>query len=336
MRRMILCVLSAVAVALGCSVGVADAWPHVPGGSGCPTGQVFDPALHRCVTPATGGTLPTSCPPGQVVDSVLDQCDPFHRGFPGHPGFGGFPGNGFGPGGPIYPYPGVPQGFPTLINGDLLSLQALGLVGVDVNTVNVCSYPTWTAFDGQFAGRFRDRWGVVRNRFGGNATAEWLALRQAARCSGAVPVPVNGFPTLINGSLLNLDAYGLGGAQPVNVCSYPTWDAFSNQWAPRFGGRFVGFRGRFGGNVGAWRSGWVRLRQQAACSNTVIVTPPSSVIINNDPAPTTTVEAAPPAPTTVEEPAPSSSSNDNPELVVPHGSVNSGGFDAAYAAAHGL
>lgn len=322
-------VLAAVAMALALSVGVADARD----GHGHSISCTPAAGVSTCNPTLPGGHQLPTC---TVVSPALTCSDPF----------GGL-GGGFdrrGPGGPIgpgWPYPGVPQGFPGLINGNLLNLQALGLVGVDVGNVDVCGYQSWNQFDGQFSGRFGGRWGTVRNRFGGNASSEWLALRQAARCSGAFPVPVSGFPTLINGSLLNLNAYGLEGAQPVNVCQYPSWDTFQGQFAPRFGNRFGGFRGRFGGNEGAWRSGWSTLRQQASCSQTVIVNPPSSITNNNNyvSPPATTVEEAP-APTTVEAPAPTTveaapaPSSDNPELVVPHGSVASGGFDAAYAASH--
>lgn len=71
-----------------------------------------------------------------------------------------------------------------LVNGDLLNLDLLGLNGA--GTVNVCSYPDWNTFDSRLGGRFGNRFGVVRNRFGGNAFNEFRQLRVNAHCTTVV------------------------------------------------------------------------------------------------------------------------------------------------------
>lgn len=69
----------------------------------------------------------------------------------------------------------------TLVNGNLLNLDLLGLNGA--GTVNVCSYPDWNTFDSRFGGRFGNRFGAVRNRFGGNAFNVYRQLRVNAHCT---------------------------------------------------------------------------------------------------------------------------------------------------------
>lgn len=332
MRKIIFALFTAVALALSLSVGVASARDGddftCTNANGAPVTCTF----------GNGHPIPSSVPPCTILTGAT-TCTGELGGLLGHGHPGGFPG-GNGLPGPGWIYPGVPQGFPTLINGNLLNLQALGLIGVGVGNVNVCTFPSWNQFDGQFSGQFGTRWDTVRSHFGHNPNSQWLALRQAARCGGAFPVPGTGFPTLIDGSLLNLGAYGATNADPVSVCNFATWDNFSNQWGPRFGGRFDSFRGRFGGNVGAWRSGWVRLRSQARCSNTTVIQnnpAPAPTIINNNNTTTVAPSSVSSDPAPRSYPAPSASAPmDSPTLVIPRGSVATGGCDVAYVAAHGL
>ncbi len=77
----------------------------------------------------------------------------------------------------------LPNGL-TLVNGNLLNLDLLGLNGA--GTVNVCDYPDYNVFDNRFGSRFGSRWGTVRNRFGGNAFNEFRQLRVNARCTTVV------------------------------------------------------------------------------------------------------------------------------------------------------
>lgn len=366
MRKMIFAVFTVVALALSLSVGVASAsvWPARDGdytctdANGAPESCTFGNGhgVPSSVVPCVIASGSTSCTGDLLGDrrggsgllgGLLGRGPRGPRGFPGNPGVPIGPGYpGYYPGYPRggYPYPGVPQGFPTLVDGNQLNLQQLGLIGVGVGTVDVCNYPSFNQFDGTFGSRYGSSWNPVRSRFGGNANGSWLALRQAARCGGAYPVPVTGFPTLVDGNQLNLGAYGMPNGGPVSVCSYPSWDAFSNQWAPQFGNGFDGLRDRFGGTEGDWQSGWGKLRSQAQCSNnpTVINGTPAPTIINNNNTTVTPSSTVISAPETVEAPAPppvhyapvDPTPEQNPELVIPRGSVNSGGYDAAYAAAH--
>jgi hypothetical protein len=75
-----------------------------------------------------------------------------------------------------------------------------------------------------------------------------------------------GLPGLLNGNLLNLQLLGLTGVGNVSVCSYPTWDSF-NTYGGRYGSRWGGVRGHFGGNPAA---AWAQLRAQAACNAAVV------------------------------------------------------------------
>jgi hypothetical protein len=185
----------------------------------------------------------------------------------------------------------------------------LGLVGVNVGTVPVCTYTDWTSFDRVGSGRFGSGWGNVRNHFGPNPGASWMALRRAANCSVSQPVIIgSGLPTLTLGNQLDLNTYVAGLGQ-VNVCTFPTFDTFQNQWSSRFGGRWDSFRGRFGHDLGTWRSSWTQLRQRASCSGTVVLNNNSQTIVQNPQSSTTVTEQAPAPvvsdPGTVTSPAPS-------------------------------
>lgn len=296
--------LLAVCTALTVTAGVADARGGGHGGGHSISCTPASGASTCNPSLPNGHQLPT-CTVATGATTCSDSVGGFNHGPGGN--FGGGFGNGFGdrrgPGGPhgIWPYPGLPGGFPQLLNGNLLSLQALGLVGVNAN-IDVCGYSTFQDFDAYAGPRYGGGWGMARNRwFGGNqANSEWLALRQAAACSSGMIVPgMNGFNGLLNGSYLNLSQYGINGLSTVNVCSYPSWDAFSGYLQPRFGGRWGGFQGRFGGNRGMWRNNFNQLRMQASCG--VAMAPISQPVYPApavDPAPvvsapTTTVEAAP-------------------------------------------
>lgn len=328
MRNSFFAVLAAVALALGMTVGVADA-AHGPhggphgGNGGISTGSNTsnnDTSARsgRTVTcteaaaAAAAEQCGTTLDNGRTVDcSVLTgatSCTDTLQGFGGvgrnGGAFGGGLGGGLdrrGPGG-RWPYPGLPGGFPQLLNGNLLSLEALGLVGVNAN-IDVCSYPSFQSFDAYAGPRFGGGWGMVRNRWFGASQAqqEWLALRQAASC-GVVPNGLNGFNGLsgfnglLNGNFLNLSQYGVSGLSQVNVCQYPSWDAFSGALQPRFGGRWGGLQGRFGRDRGSWMNSFNQLRMQASCG--ISVAPISQPVYPApvDPAPVVTPApvAAPP------------------------------------------
>lgn len=74
----------------------------------------------------------------------------------------------------------------SLVNGDLLNLNLLGLSGA--GTVNVCSYSDWNDFNSRLGGRWGGRWNSVRGHFGGNAFDEFRQLRVNAHCT-VVGVP---------------------------------------------------------------------------------------------------------------------------------------------------
>lgn len=251
--------------------------------------------LGNTVTGVLGSsTASNSTSSSTSTTATVDPTPPHHP----HPGFpGGHRGNdGW--------YPGIPYGFPQLIGGTYLPLTAFGLQGV--GNVDVCSYSTWTSFDRFAGGRFGNRWGSVRGRFG-NQVNTWSALRQAARCGNTVVIQQQ-LPTLIDGSYLSLNSWGLNGN--VSVCQYPTFDSFSRVYQPRFGNRFGNFRGRFGNDLRGWNAGWNHLRLQGNCAPSVVVAPSSQTIVQ-DPAPATTVEAAP-------QLTPSDSSdNDEPSTSTP-------------------
>ncbi len=78
------------------------------------------------------------------------------------------------------------------------------------------------------------------------------------------------YPTLYNQSQLNLVEYGYG--TPVSVCNYPSWGAFEGFARPRLRG-FDSFRSRFGRTVGAWNTGWDRVRREGGCGSTVVEQP---------------------------------------------------------------
>jgi hypothetical protein len=77
----------------------------------------------------------------------------------------------------------VPGGL-TLVNGNLINLDLLGLQGA--GTVNVCSYPDYNVFNDRLGNRFGSRWGGVRNRFGSNGFNVYRQLRVNAHCTTIV------------------------------------------------------------------------------------------------------------------------------------------------------
>lgn len=220
------------------------------------------------------------------------------------PGAGGQFGGRFSP---RYPYPGLPMGFPQLLPGNLLSLEALGVVGVNAD-INVCMYPSFTDFDAYAGPHFGAGWAMARNRWfqAERAQAEWLALRQAAGCSVALSgdVNLNGY---LQGQDLLLNQYGINGLNQVNLCAYQNFNTFDGYLGSRLGGRWGGrggLRGHFGGNRGAWEQNYNRLRMQVGCP--VIVTPASSPVIEQ-PVVSPPVDVQPmatPAPVVTPDPSP--------------------------------
>lgn len=324
MGKTFLAVLAAVAMALGLSVGVAqaDRGPHDPHGPG-----------YTCTgTPVTctfgnGHPVPGWVHPCTITAPAVNCTGNLPGGFGG--GFGGPRG---------WPYPGLPGGFPQLIGGNLLSLQALGLVGVNAN-INVCSYLSWRDFDAYAGPRWGGGWSMARNRWfqANQAEAEWLALRNAAGC-GMAPVMVpggwnglNSFDGLlngnyINGSYLNLSSLGLSGLSTVNVCSYNSWDGFSNHVRPHFGNHWNHFQGLFGRDQGMWSSNFNRLRSRANCGPVIVG--PASMAPGVEPAPV--AELAPRASTPSTEDntpatvAPAPPSSRGTIIEVPSGPIRTG------------
>jgi hypothetical protein len=84
--------------------------------------------------------------------------------------------------------------------------------------------------------------------------------------------PIGGFGGLpgLQGNLLNLSLLGLNDGGQVSVCTYPTWDSFNSFGNGRFGGRFGGVRGHFGGSLDRQRAAWEQLRAEAACNAAVV------------------------------------------------------------------
>jgi hypothetical protein len=76
----------------------------------------------------------------------------------------------------------IPSGL-TLVNGSFLNLASLGVVGL--NTVNVCSYGSWNAFDGLYGTRLT-RFGTLRSVFGANPFGVWNSLRLRAHCGTTI------------------------------------------------------------------------------------------------------------------------------------------------------
>jgi hypothetical protein len=72
----------------------------------------------------------------------------------------------------------------SLVNGQFLNLDLLGLQGGGLQSV--CSYADWNSFDSRLGGRFGNRFGAVRNHFGGNAFNEFRQLRVNAHCTTVV------------------------------------------------------------------------------------------------------------------------------------------------------
>lgn len=242
-----------------------------------------------------------------------------------HPRFGGRFGGRFAD--PWYP--GLPGDFPQLIDGTYLPANQFGLV--NVGNIDVCGYQNWGDLEGFAQRSWVGRgWGHAVPHFGGNPAATWLALRSYAHCGPTVVV--QHLPTLIDRSYLSLSDYGLD--QRVGVCGYGTYNAFAQTWGSRLGGRLGGFRNRLGGNLRGWNAGWNRLRLQANCGPTVVVVP-SSNTVTQEPASTPATLAPAPEVTSVD---PGSTSTDTPTTqgTIPRGPAKDGGFDAAYAAAHGL
>lgn len=317
--RKILAIGAALAVALTVTVGSAYATDDDNGGNGNDSGGLqvganvnVNPGLklNAGVNVATDPTTtPNPCHDGDTTNDA---------GCRGHfPGRGGIDGHRGGW------YPGIPYGFPQLINNTYLPVNQFGLIGV--GNVDVCTYSDWGTFDRFGSSRWGGRWGGARSHFGSNPAGTWLALRQAARCGSTVVVQQQ-LPTLIDGSYLNLGTYGLNGN--VSVCQYPTFDSFSRVYGSRFGSRFGDFRGRFGRDLRGWNAGWNHLRLQASCAPSIVVAPSSQTIVQE--APTTTVEAAPQV--TQSDPSDSDTRSSTPSTKgsVPSGSVASGGFDAAH------
>lgn len=329
--RKIFFLLLAVVTALTVTTGVADARGGHGGGHSI-----------SC-TPASGAstcnpTLPNGHQlPSCTVVAGATTCSDNFGGFDGRNGFGGSFGNGLdrrGPIGPRWPYPGLPGGFPQALNGNLLSLQLLGL-GVN-DSVNVCMYPSFQRFDAFAGPHYGSGWSLARGRWfrPDQAAAEWLALQQIAGCGGSVVVPggLSGFGGMLNGSYLNLSQYGVNGySQLNNLCTYGSWDGFANTLRPRLGGHWNGLQNRFGRDRGMWNSSFSQLRSQVGCGTIVapISQPVVPVMPVPDPspvvsAPTTTVEAAP-APSEdsgpVTTPAPDS---DGKIIVVPEGPPKAG------------
>lgn len=340
--RKLVCFSAALAVALSMSVGVAFAADDDDNGgtagaasgststSSSSTGTGVNGAVGTVGNTVTGllgsnsttnSTSTSTSASTDVTTTPTPTPTPAH-----HPHFPGHVGGHFGD--PWYP--GIPYGFPQLIGGAYLPVTALGLSGV--GNVDVCGYGNWGAFDTFGVRSWGPRWGGIRHRFGANPVSTWLALRAAARCGSTVVVQEQ-LPSLYNHSYLNLSAYGLSGLDPVNVCSYATFDRFSQAWEPRFGGRWGGFRGHFGASSLAWRAGWNRLRLQASCAPTVVIAPSAQI---DDPA------VAEPEVTPVTDPgesssAPKSSKSSDPGTgSIPSGHSKDGGFDVEYAASHGL
>lgn len=72
----------------------------------------------------------------------------------------------------------------TLVNGNLINLDLLGLQGGGLQSV--CAYPDYNVFSDHFRGRFGNRWDSVRNRFGSNGFNVYRQLQNNARCTTIV------------------------------------------------------------------------------------------------------------------------------------------------------
>lgn len=349
MRKSLFAVLAALVVALGLGAGVASAspvrGPHTP--PGCTLGS----STTGCtVTFPNGGSRACSASDG-VLTSTLCTLDP-RTGRPiGGGGLGLGLGLGVGGG-----YAGFPTGFPGLVNQDLLSLSALGLVGVNAD-LNVCAFPTFDAFN-SYGVRHFGAWGGVQSRWFGNNGAQLFAqLQQQAACQASVNggVVVNGGAGLLNGNggllingsqglylngqTLNLGQYGLNGLGALNVCQFSNFNQFNSFGSRRFGGAFGGFRSRFGSNPGAV---FAQAQQQAACtaaeeqqlqelqlqqSGNVVIAPSSTTTINNPVQPVVepTVQSTPPSVLPAPAEAPVSPAPSGSTIVeVPSGPIQTG------------
>lgn len=72
----------------------------------------------------------------------------------------------------------------TLVNGNLINLDLLGLQGGGLQSV--CSYADYNVFSDHFRGRFGNRFDSVRNRFGSNGFNVYRQLQNNARCTTIV------------------------------------------------------------------------------------------------------------------------------------------------------
>lgn len=350
MRKSLFAVLAALVVALGLGAGVASAspvrGPHTPPdctGVTSLTGNcsISFPNGHNATCSDTNGTINI-----QLGTCTLDP----RTGRPFSGRAGGLGGQ-FGGG-----YAGFPTGFPGLVNQDLLSLSALGLVGVNAD-LNVCAFPTFDAFN-SYGVRHFGAWGGVQSRWFGNNGAQLFAqLQQQAACQASVNggVVVNGGAGLLNGNggllingsqglylngqTLNLGQYGLNGLGALNVCQFSNFNQFNSFGSRRFGGAFGGFRSRFGSNPGAV---FAQAQQQAACtaaeeqqlqelqlqqSGNVVIAPSSTTTINNPVQPVVepTVQSTPPSVLPAPAEAPVSPAPSGSTIVeVPSGPIQTG------------
>lgn len=77
----------------------------------------------------------------------------------------------------------IPGGL-TLVNGNLINLDLLGLQGA--GTANVCSYADYNVFSDHYRGRFGNRFDSVRGRFGNDGFNVYRQLRVNAHCTTIV------------------------------------------------------------------------------------------------------------------------------------------------------
>lgn len=351
-----LSVLAAVALALGMTVGVAEAahgphgGPHDGDGgiSGTqPTGDASSRS-GRTVTCTNSGvvvlgssTCQTSFDNGRSLTCTItagDMCTDTLQGLGGVGRNGGGLGGAFGgldrrgPGGPRWPYPGLPGGFPQALNGNLLSLSAL-YPSLNAN-VNICLYPSFQQFDAFAGPHYGGGWTIARNQWfhQDQATAEWLALQQIAGCGSGVVLPqgLSGFNGMLNGSYLNLSQYGINGySQLNNMCTYNSWDTFANTVRPHLRGGWNGLQTKFGRDRGMWMNNFNQLQMQMGCSSGGVVVAPisqpvypapvvnSAPVVDPAPAASPTAEAAPPV-------APSPPTSNGTIIEVPSGPVPTG------------
>lgn len=136
--------------------------------------------------------------------------------------------------------------------------------------------------DGNVGGDHHDHdsHGLVGGVLNGNCNVNVNVLG-SSRCNNTESYAAGGagwvsegygyYPTLYNRDRLSLVEYGY--ATPVAVCKYRSWGAFEGFARPRLGGRFDSLRSRFGRTVGAWNTGWDRVRREGGCGSTVVEQP---------------------------------------------------------------